>query len=159
MDRDDVRLGEQIVERQKLCKLRLPLCPARVEDAHVERPRSPRDGRADAPEADDPERGAGHLTAEKALRPRAAPSSCTDEPVALDESAPHREDEREGEIRGGRVQDSRRVRDRDPARGAGRHVDPVVADAEVRDEPERGEVVERDGLVRDDDGLDFGTGL
>ena len=81
------------------------------------------------------------------------------EEAALDESAPHREDEREGEIRGGRVQDSRRVRDRDPARGAGRHVDPVVADAEVRDEPERGEVVERDGLVRDDDGLDFGTGL
>ena len=84
-----------------------------------------------------------------------APAPGAHELVALDEPAPRREHQREREIRRRRVEHARRVRHRDAARTARVDVEPVVADAVVRDEPQRREAGRASiGLVGDDQRLD-----
>ncbi len=76
------------------------------------------------------------------LRPVRAPRPRADVPVARDDAAADGEHERDGEVCRRRVEDAGRVRDRDASGRAGADVDAVVADAVVRDEPQRGEAVE-----------------
>jgi hypothetical protein len=124
---NDVRLGDQLVERD-------PLAPARGEHTHVEAFGAAGDGLADPPEADDPERRARHLLREKAVGPRAVPLPGAHAPVALDDEAAHRQDQCPREVGHRRVEHTGCVRHRDPACAQRVDSDPVVAHAEVRDE-------------------------
>ena len=86
-----------------------------MEHLHAEPLGAPRDRLADAPEADDPERRAGHLGAERAVGLQGDPLPLAHVALALGEPPREREQEREGEV-GGRVgQDVGRVADRDAA--------------------------------------------
>ena len=101
-----------------------------------------------------PESRAAQLLGQAAFRPRAAPAGRADEAVGDDDLPPHGHDQAEGEVGGRRVEHAGRVRDGDAARRAGGDVDPVVADAEVRHDPQRRQEVERHRLVRDDQPFD-----
>ena len=68
--------------------------------------------------------------------PQVRHSPGADRAIALDDAACGREQQRPGEVRGGLGEHARRVADRDASPCAGRHVDVVVADAEVRDDPQ-----------------------
>ena len=154
MNRDEVRLAEQVVELAELAELGVDARALCEQDAHVE-PASPsRDRRSDPAEPDDPERRPGDVAAEEALGPRAAPAAAPDDVVAFDDAPAHGENERECEVGGGGVEDTGCIRDGDPACPALRDVDPVVADTEVRDEAQRGEPLEGNRLVRNDQRLD-----
>ena len=119
------------------------------EHAHLERPGPACDGGADASQADDPQRRARHLAAEKrALRPGRAPAAGAHEHVSFHDPATDGEHQRDREIGRRGVEHPRRVRDRDAARPARVDVDAVVADAVVRDEPQRRQPFE-DGCVDD----------
>jgi len=126
----------RFVELPVLSQLCLEPGALRVKHALIEAIGAARDGRADPAQADDAQGRARHLASEKALRPRALPLAGAHEPVALDETPPHGQDQREGEVGRGGVQDAGRVRDGDPSCRAGLHVDAVVPDAEVGDEPQ-----------------------
>ena len=153
MDRDDVGLGEQLVELAVLAELGLCRCALRIEDAQLEAGGTSRDSLADSAEADDPEGRAGELLGEEPVGPRAVPLARADAPVAFDDAPPGGQDEREGEVGGRRRQHAGRVRHRNSAAREGLHAQPVVADAEVRHEPEPWQSLERDRLVRDDQRL------
>jgi hypothetical protein len=155
VDRHDVGLLEQRVDVAVLAEVAVRPQPPRVEHAQLEPPRAARNGAADPAEPEDAERRARQLLREPALRPRSAPTARADEPVALHDLPPHGEDQREGEVGGRLVEHARRVGHDHPARRARGDVDPVVADAEVRDDAQRGQEVERDRLVREDQPLDI----
>jgi hypothetical protein len=108
-------------------------------------------------EPDDPERRSRDLARlQLHLGPRGAPTAGADEPVAGDDTAAGGEDERHREVRCRRVEDTGRVRHCDAARRTRCDVDSVVADAVVRDQPERRIEVEVDGLVHDHEHVDVG---
>jgi hypothetical protein len=157
MNRDNVCLREERIEVPELGKVGVYAPSLRVEKAELEPAGTAGDGTADTPETEDAERRSGHLLGKSALGPGRCPAAGADEPVALDELPPGREDECDGQIRRGAVEDARRVRDDDATLGAGAEIDAVVADAEVGDDPQIGKKVERHGLVRDEEGLDVGA--
>ena len=69
MDRDDVRLGEELVQGAIPAELGLHATTLRVEHAKLEPSRASRDSLTDPAQADDPERRPGQLLREKAVRP------------------------------------------------------------------------------------------
>ena len=151
VDAHDVRLREQRVELAVLGEIGLGAAALRVEHPELEALGAPRDRAPDPPQPDDPERGARELVGHEALRPGRAPAARAHQAITFHHAPPGREDQREREVGGRVVEHARRVRDDDAPRGARRDVDPVVADAEVRDDPEAGKQVERHGLVGDDE--------
>ena len=107
--RDEVRALEQLLERRA--------AGARgVEDLHPEALRAPRDGLADAAEADDAERRAGHLGAEVAVGLERHPLPLAHVALALGQPPREREQQREGEVGGGVGEHVGRVADGDAAR-------------------------------------------
>src|SRR5438445_5117 len=72
--------------------------PAVVDEAHVERRRAPRDGRADPPRAYDPEGRPRELEADEERRRPAAEPSLADEAIGGDDAAGGGEEEREREL-------------------------------------------------------------
>ena len=129
VERDHVRAGEQIVDRQQLD---VQLAGRRgVEegvvghDLHLEAAGAVRHPLADAAEADDPDRLALKLDAGDLAVPLPRPHRG----VGLGHPAGEREEQREG-VLGGRHQVGRgRVDDQDAELGRGGHVDVVDADA------------------------------
>jgi len=115
-----------------------------VEDPHPERLGPLRDRATDSAEADDAQRRAADVPAEKVrVGPTAGPAALADGAVAGDDPPSDREQKSEGKIGGRSGQDAGRIRDRDAARGAGADVDRVVADAVVRNEVQVREQVQR----------------
>ena len=113
VERDEVRALEQLLERHA-ARARA------VEDLHPEALGAARDRLADAPEADDPERRAGHLGAERAVGLERDPLALAHVALALGQPPREREQQREREV-GGRVgQHVGRVADRDAARASRR---------------------------------------
>ena len=143
----------------ELGEVGVDLVALRVENAHVEPLRASSHRASDAAEADDAERRARYLLdeLEPSLGPRAGPASRADEAISDRDLATACQDEREGEIGRGVRENAGRVRDDDAALEAGGDTDPVVADAEVGDDAEVREKIERNGLVGDDEAFDVGS--
>ena len=162
MQRDHIRLAQEIVqlapfEAEPLLGRLIETDTLRVEDTQLEAGGTPRNRGADAAEADDAERRARHLDCELAVGPRPAPVAGTHLPVAFHHSPLGREQQREREIGGRGIEDTRRIRDGDPAPATGVDVHPVVAHAVVGNHAEIGQQVEHvvvDILVRDDQRAD-----
>ena len=111
VQRHEVRALEQLLERYA-ARARA------VEDLHPEALRPPRDRLADAAEADDAERRAGHLGAEVAVGLERHPLALAHVALALGQPAGERQQQREGEV-GGRVGEHvGRVADGDAARAS-----------------------------------------
>ena len=106
---------EQLVERAIGAELRLRLCPLGVEDPHVEAARTLRNRLPDPAETDDAERRPRQLLGDEPVRPRSVPLTRPHCAVALDDTAPRGEDQREREVCGRGGENARRVRDRDAA--------------------------------------------
>ena len=100
MDRDHVRLGEQLVELAVLRQLRVHASALRVEHAQLESGRTTCDRLSDASEPDDAESRARELFGEEAVRPRARPRTGADGPVSFDDPPANGQDQREREIGG-----------------------------------------------------------
>jgi hypothetical protein len=161
VQRDDIRLGKEVVEGAESGIVRDG--PARVEDSHVEGSGAPGNRFPDPPQPDDAERRAAELLAlQRLVGPAAAPPSRADEPVTGRDPSAQGQDQTEREIgRCGRG-DARRVRDENAAAPAGLDVDEVVARAVVRNDTESGKAVEEllvDALGDDGQRLDVGPGL
>ena len=138
---DEVRLGQQFLERQEPCAETLldfgrPPREAVIHDLHPEPERPLRDGLSDPPEPDDPDRGAVDVGPEEEHRPPGSPLTRPDMAIPLGEPARGSHQEREGKIRGRVREDAGRIPDRDAPPRACRHVDVVETDGEVRDDLE-----------------------
>ena len=141
MQRNEVTSREKIVksgdERRSELALRV-LVASRivVQDGHREALRASRERPADPPHADDPKRRVVHvLPGEHERRPPAV-LPCAEEALSLTEPARRRQEEREGSISCGLVEDARRERDRDLTLLRRGDVDVVVSGAHRRDHPE-----------------------
>ena len=152
VQRDDVRLAQQIVELADSRRRRAASAGGRARACR--RPRARRaTAAADPPEADDAERRAAQVAPEERRSPT---TTCPSVPPARVRRPRRRrraygEQQRDREIGGRGVEHARRVRHRDAARAARVDVDLVVADAVVRDEPKRRQAVEHrvvDGCLR-----------
>ena len=129
-----------------------------MEHAHLERLGPLRDGAADPAKADDAQRRAADLPAEKVrVGPAAAPAAVPHGAVAGHDPPSDRKQQREREIGGGGRQHAGRIRDHDAPDGAGVDIDRVVAGAVVRDDSQDREQVERlviDPFAEDGERLD-----
>src|SRR4029078_5485669 len=115
VDRDDVRLCQQLVERDAAAA-------ACGENAPLETLGAPGDGAtepahggaratpsADPPEPADPDVPPSRFLGQEAAGPRAGPVARTHAPVALDDPPPRREDQRPGQVFGQRREYARPV--------------------------------------------------
>ena len=91
---------------------------------------------ADAAEPDEPERRAVHVAAEVLHDPPALPAVAAQVGFGVVREAGRGEDQQEREVGGGLVEHARRVADRDAELGGRGDVDVVVADRDVRDDPQ-----------------------
>lgn len=108
------------------------------EHGHAEAAGAARDGAADLAQTDDAEGGAESVVAEEVRgRPR-LPAALSGYAFALYEVAGGGEEEGEGEVGGGLVEDAGRVRDPDTRRRRGHGVEVVVADGHVGDDAQAG---------------------
>ena len=106
------------------------------EHAHVEAPRPFGHLTADAPEADDAQRGVVDVRPEQQQRSPGQPAARANVVVALGQPPGRGHQQRPGEVGRRLGQHARRIADRDAAARAGGHVDVVEADGEVADHPE-----------------------
>src|SRR5579884_242524 len=111
-----------------------------MDDEHPECLGPPSDFRADPPLADETECRAREVAPEQlGARPAVAPTPVAYEAVSCDEMSPAGEDQGEREVGDCGIEDTRRVRDRNPALAARTDVHVVVAHAVVRDKAEIGQ--------------------
>ena len=153
VQRHEVRLREQLVERDiahaEIC-FRFEVAGAVVvEHGHVEPLRPTRDLVADVAQPDYPQRLVVYLLAEHEAGVVFEEVGPTREVVALDDVARPRQQQREGDVGGGPVEDMGRVAHRDAPLRCRRQVDVVAADTEVADHLEPGDVVHQLGRDRD----------
>ena len=132
MDGHEVGRRKQLVQRP-VGHLRRPrrqpvehVVPDRL---HAHDLHAPRHLASDPPEADHAKRLAGDVVRQRGRRFAARPRSAARELRVLRQAPRQRDDQDHGEVRYRRGQHSGRVADRHAARGGGRHVDAVVADA------------------------------
>ena len=142
MERDEVALGQQLVERSRYVAPSGPVTSSGsaldvvVQDPHPEPLGPPRDRLADPPEADDAERRAVDVRPEQQQRPPRLPAAGADVAIALGHAPGGGHQQRQGEVGGRLGQDARRVADGDAAPRARGDVDVVEADRVVADDPE-----------------------
>ena len=137
MERDDVGLAQELVERHER-RAELPLgvlVPARVgvQDAHREALRAPRERAPDAAHPHDAERRVVHVAPEEHRRCPATELAGANEALGFAESPRGREQQREDAVRGRLVQDARRERYRYATLLRRADVDVVVAGPHGRD--------------------------
>jgi hypothetical protein len=129
-----------------------------VQDSHLERASATPDRLSYPAEADDAERRSSHVTTEEVgVGPATRPASGADRPVARDDAPSRREDERERQVGCGGIEDAGRVGHHHAASRGDADVDRVVADPEVRDQPEIGQAIQSvfvDLFADDREGLD-----
>jgi hypothetical protein len=131
-------VGQEAIGRVAL------LAPCRVGDAHAEGFGAAGDGLADAAEADDAQPRAADL-ARQGHRPL-GPAAAAHITIGLDDAPGDGEDEGHRQVGDLVVEHVRRVRDGNAAFHGSGDIDAVVADAEHRDDLERGHL--RDQLAR-----------
>lgn len=147
MERDEVALGNELVERN-VARAELALVFGEgaialcIENTHAESLGPTRHGAADATEADDAERRASDTRAEKLRRCPASPGSGTGKLVGFDDAPRRGEQERHAEIGGGVGEHAGGVGDEDAATATGIEIDVVHADGIVRDDAEIGSRLE-----------------
>ena len=136
VEAEDVAGRQQLVEvepgRLELGRVRRVVA-REVGDLHAEGAAAGGDARADPAEADDPEPAAAQVVADHEVEAPGPGSPGADQPLPLAQPAAGGEDQGEGEVGGGVVEDAGRVGDDDPAPRAGREVDVVEADGDVAD--------------------------
>jgi hypothetical protein len=139
VQRDEVGLGDQVVEREQLDAEAAGAIGGDVgvvgDEAHAEREGALGDQRADAAEADDAEGLAVQLDA---LPPGALPLAVDEGVVGLGHVAGLGQQERHRVLGGGEDVGLRRVDDHHPALGGGGDVDVVEADAGAAHDDEIG---------------------
>ena len=141
MDRDEVRLAQQVVELAPLGgrgvgrRLVEDVVP---EDVHAEGVHAAGDLAADPPEADHAEGFALRVVGERGLALAAAPGAAAVVGLEAHQTAREHQHERGGEVGDGVVEHARRVAERDAVGGEEVDIEGVVADRGGGDDLELG---------------------